>query len=78
VPVRKNQQNIPAASLNILRWVDLEKFPAAPNVVIAPVNLMLRHLNPLFVNLPQVPVTLQDANSLLVPVAKNNQLPPLD
>ncbi|MEZ4362472.1 MAG: hypothetical protein R3B48_19940 [Kofleriaceae bacterium] len=78
VPVRKNNQAIPAASLNILRWVDLEKFSAAANVVIAPVNLMLRHMNPLLANQPQVPVVLQEANSLMVPVAKNGVLPPLD
>ena len=77
VPVRKGNQAIPAATLNILRWIDLEKFAAAPSVLIAPVNLMLRHLNPLFVNLPQVPVVLQEATSLMVPVAKNQNLPPL-
>lgn len=78
VPVRKNAQFIPQASLDIIRWVDLEKFSAAPNVFIAPVNLMLRHLNPLFANLPQVPVVLQEANGLMVPVAKNGALPPND
>jgi hypothetical protein len=78
VPVRKNNQAIPAAILNLLRWFDVEKFAAAPNVMIAPVNLMLRHLNPLYVNLPQVPVVLQEANALMVPVAKNGAIPPLD
>lgn len=78
VPVRKNNQAIPATVLSTLRWIDLEKFTAAPAAVIAPVNLMLRHLNPLFVNLPQVPVVLQDATHLMVPVAKNGNLPPAD
>lgn len=78
VPVRKNNQAIPATVLSTLRWIDLEKFTAAPAAVIAPVNLMLRHLNPLFVNLPQVPVVLKDATHLMVPVAKNGNLPPAD
>lgn len=78
VPVRKNNQAIPAAALNLIRWIDLEKFAATQNVFIAPVNLMLRHINPLLVNQPQVPVVLQEANSLLVPVAKNGAIPPLD
>ena len=78
VPVRKNNQAIPAAALDIIRWVDLEKFAATPVVNINPFNLVLRHLNPLFGNLPPVPVTLQQANALMVPVAKNGQLPPND
>ncbi len=78
VPVRKNNQAIPQAVLNILRWTDLEKFQATQSVWIAPVNLMLRHLNPLFGNLPQVQVVLQEATHLMVPVAKNGQLPPAD
>jgi hypothetical protein len=76
VPVRKNAQPIPPAVLNILRWIDLEKFPANPVVTIAPVPLQLQHLNPLFANLPWVHVTLQEANALLVPVAKNGVFPP--
>jgi hypothetical protein len=76
VPVRKNAQPIPAPILNIVRWIDLEKFPANPTVTIAPVPLQLEHLNPLFANLPWVPVTLQEANALLVPVAKNGNFPP--
>lgn len=78
VPVRKNNQQIPEASLKIIEWVDAEKFFASPSVNIAPVNITLRHLNPLFANLAPVPVTLQEANGLMVPVAKNGQLPPKD
>jgi hypothetical protein len=76
VPVRKNAQAIPAAILNLVRWIDLEKFAANPTVAIAPVNVVLQHLNPLFADLPQVPVVLQTANALLVPVAKNGAIPP--
>jgi hypothetical protein len=76
VPVRKNAQPIPLPVLNILRWIDLEKFPANPPVMIAPVPVILHHLNPLFANLPWVQVILQQANSLMVPVAKNGNFPP--
>jgi hypothetical protein len=76
VPVRKNNQVIPAASLDIIRWIDLEKFTASPAVSIAPKYVVLGHLNPLFATLPRVGVTLQTATSLMVPVAKNGQLPP--
>lgn len=78
VPVRKGAQVIPPAILDRVRWIDLERFAANPNVAIAPTNIWLRHLNPLFANLPQIPVVLEIANSLLVPVAKNGQIPPND
>lgn len=78
VPVRKNNQPIPQAILERIRWIDLEKFRASPSVAIAPTNVLLRHLNPLLVNLPPVSVVLEVANSLLVPVAKNGQIPPND
>jgi hypothetical protein len=45
---------------------------------IAPVAVQLRHINPLFVNLAPVPVVLQTANSLMVPVAKNGVFPPIE
>jgi hypothetical protein len=76
VPVRKNAQVIPPAILNLVRWIDLEKFAAQPNATIAPVNVVLQHLNPLFAGRPPVTVTLREANSLLVPVAKNGMVPP--
>ena len=78
VPVRKGAQAIPQPYLDRIRWIDLEKFRAAEPVKIAPTNVLLRHLNPLFTNLPQVPVILEEATSLMVPVAKNGQLPPGD
>jgi hypothetical protein len=76
VPVRKNAQFIPPPFLNLIQWIDLEKFPADPNVQIAPVSVQLQHLNPLFANLPWIPVVLQEAVGLLVPVAKNGAIPP--
>jgi len=80
VPVRKGMQGewqqIPADTLKLIRWIDLEKFEAQPSVFIAPVPVTLHHLNPFFAGRPSVPVVLQEANSLLVPVAKNDRIPP--
>jgi hypothetical protein len=78
VPVRKNAQFIPPAYLDIIEWIDLEKFTADPTVQIAPVNVQLQHLNPIFANLPWVPVVLEFAVGLMVPVAKNGAIPPND
>jgi len=75
VPVRKNAQMIPDAIVNLVQWIDLEKFAASPPVTIPPVNVVLRHLNPLFTGLPPIPVVLQQAIALMVPVAKNATLP---
>jgi len=76
VPVQKNQQVIPSASLNIIQWVDLERFTASPPVAVSPVTVKLSHLNPLFTTLPSVAVTLAQAINLMVPVAKNGAIPP--
>jgi hypothetical protein len=78
VPVRKNAQFIPPAFLDIIQWIDLEKFAADPVVSIAPVALQLQHLNPLLAHLPWVQVVLEEAVGLLVPVAKNGAIPPND
>ncbi len=75
VPVRKNNQVIPTDVLSIIRWVDLEKFAAQP-IGLPPVNVVLRHLNPLLANFPPVPVVLQRAIALMVPVSKNGATPP--
>jgi len=76
VPVQKNNQPIPADVLNVVRWVDLQKYDITGHVLAAPVNLVLRHINPLFANLPQEPVTIQAAVQLGLPVMKNNAVPP--
>ena len=76
VPVRKNQQTIPGPVLNIVRWIDLEKFPVSPAVNILPRRLILNHQNPLLVNTPPVPVVLLQARALMVPVSKNGATPP--
>jgi len=76
VPVAKNNQQIPTDILNIVQWVDLEKFVAAQPITLPPVNVVLNHLNPLFVTLPRIPVVLNQAVALMVPVSKNGQVPP--
>lgn len=76
VPVRKNNQVIPADVLNIIRWVDLERFLANPQVTVPAVPLVLGHLNPLYTTLPPVQVSLQRAFGLMVPVGKNGTSPP--
>jgi hypothetical protein len=76
VPVRKNTQMPPQALVDIIKWVDLEKFAAQPVVTInPPVNVTLTHLNPLFANVPPIQVVLQFAVGLMVPVAKNGNHP---
>jgi hypothetical protein len=76
VPVMKNQQVIPTDVLAIVRWVDLEKFAASPVVTLPAVGVSLNHQNPLFVQQPKVPVVLQQASALMVPVSKNGVVPP--
>lgn len=75
VPVRKNDQHIPAEALNIIRWVDLERFTGGFTVNI-PVNLRLQHLNPLFASWPDAPLQLVTSRWFMAPVAKNEELPP--
>lgn len=75
VPMQKGGDVIPPEVLQVVRWVDLEKFDTvAP--AIAPVTLSLRHLNPVLGSLPPERATLTGATQLGVPVAKNGQIPP--
>lgn len=76
VPVQKNDQQIPPDVLNIVRWIDLEKYDIVTPPLAAPVNLTLNHLNPLLAGLPAEPVTLTQARQLMLPVAKNGLIPP--
>lgn len=75
VPVRKGNQDIPVPVRPLVRWIDLEKFAADPDVTIPKVKVVLSHLNPLFADLPAWEVWLEVANSLMVPVDKNNSIP---
>lgn len=77
VPVRKNTQAIPAATLNIVRWVDLEKYDIAPpHQLAASMTVKLRHINPLLTGLPEELATFNVGTQLMLPVQKNNAIPP--
>jgi hypothetical protein len=69
VPVRKNNQEIPRDVLNIVQWIDLEKY----DIVAPPIpafDLKLTHINPLFKGWSE-PATLLERQQLAVPVAKD-------
>ncbi|GAB1818870.1 hypothetical protein [Herbidospora sp. RD11066] len=75
VPVQKAGDVIPDSVLNIVRWIDLEKFDI--NVAATPqVGLVIRHINPVLAGLPQEQVVLTGASQLALPVAKNGAFPP--
>ncbi|WP_066370839.1 hypothetical protein [Herbidospora mongoliensis] len=75
VPVQKAGDVIPDQILNIIRWIDLEKFDI--NVAATPqVGLTLRHINPVLAGLPQEQAILYGASQLALPVAKNGAFPP--
>jgi hypothetical protein len=76
VPVRKNNQAIPTNVLSIVRWVDLERYDTTLHNLATPITLQLRHINPLLTTLPQETVTIQTGLHLMLPVAKNNAIPP--
>lgn len=76
VPVRKNQQQIPTPVLNVIKWLDLEKFQALTPVIVPSTPVTLNHINPLFTTLPPVQVKLERSEALMVPVSKNNATPP--
>jgi hypothetical protein len=78
VPVRKNAQEIPQPFLKRIERIDLEKFRASPTVPIPATSVVLHHLNPLLVDRPAISVVLDEASSLLVPVAKNGAIPGSD
>jgi hypothetical protein len=74
VPVRKNNQLIPAAVFNIVRYSDVLCYRTSG----APLNrtLTLTHLNPLLTGLPPETVFATDPTKFCVPVAKNGNFPP--
>ncbi len=82
VPVGKANQPIPPPAQNLVQWIDFLRYnvtpltPAAVPAINAPIPLLLTHLNPLFANAPPFFTVLQSPLKLLVPVAKNNVLPP--
>jgi hypothetical protein len=77
LPVAKNDKLPPDDILKIVRWIDLEKFPIEDSAGATPLNLVLTHLNPLFADVSPFVVYAPRPSSLMVPVAKNSQFPPL-
>jgi hypothetical protein len=78
VPVQKGDENIPTAIASLVQWIDLEKYHADPVVTIAPVMVELQHLNAMFEGEQHVMVKLEQATALMVPVAKNDRIPPIE
>jgi hypothetical protein len=78
VPVGKNQQPIPEDVLRAVEWIDLVQYELDPITPPPPPFLLwLSQLNPLFAGAPPTPTILEEPRTLMVPVAKNNQLPPI-
>ncbi|GII61530.1 hypothetical protein Skr01_16150 [Sphaerisporangium krabiense] len=75
VPVFKAGDTVPSAVVNILRWIDLEKYDILTQAT-PTISLTLRHLNPVLGKLPVEQATIGSAVQLAVPVAKNGQFPP--
>ncbi|MEV8634028.1 hypothetical protein AB0395_20455 [Streptosporangium sp. NPDC051023] len=76
VPVLKAGDTIPSDVLNIVRWIDLEKFDIVTPTTLPTVSLTLRHINPVLAGLPVEQATLGGATQLALPVAKNGNFPP--
>ncbi|WP_327045720.1 hypothetical protein OG320_29215 [Microbispora sp. NBC_01189] len=76
VPVQKAGDSIPGAVLDIVRWIDLEKFDAITPTLPTTVSLSLRHIDPVLAGLPAEQATLAGADQVALPVAKNGNLPP--
>jgi hypothetical protein len=78
VPVAKNNQPVPPGVRDIVQWVDFLKYRIdVVQAAVPPLPLWLTHLNPLFAGVPPFPVMLANQElRLMVPVAKDGQLPP--
>ncbi|GII76359.1 hypothetical protein Sru01_13410 [Sphaerisporangium rufum] len=75
VPVQKAGDAVPAAALNLIRWIDVVKYDIA-TPVLPSVSLTLRHINPVLAGLPVEQAVLSGAAQLALPVAKNGNQPP--
>jgi len=75
VPVHKGGDNIPSEVVDLVRWIDLEKYDIDAREM-KPVDLALQHLTPVLARLPREKATLTAAVQLGVPVAKNGRIPP--
>lgn len=77
VPVAKNSERIPRDVRAMLQRIGAEELAASPPAAAtaspgpAGVPVVLRHLNPLLATLPAVPVVLQRARGVMVPVSRH-------
>jgi hypothetical protein len=80
VPIAKNNEVVPPQVEALVRWADFLKYSVDLVQGTVPVfPLTLTHLNPLFAALPPFPATVyNDPIHLMVPVAKNDHVPPKD
>jgi len=80
VPIAKNNEVVPPAVEALVKWMDFLKYSVDVVQGAGPVfPLFLTHLNPLFAALPPFPVTVyNDPIHLMVPVVKNDNVPPKD
>ena len=77
VPIGKNQQVLPEGVRQLVEWVDFLKYRVVPAVPPPPLSLWLGHLNPLYADRePFFTALASDRLRLMVPVAKDGQLPP--
>ncbi len=78
VPVAKNNEVVPPGVLDLVQWIDFLKYRIdIVGAAVPPLPLWLNHLNPLFAGLNRFPVVLTNQDlRLMVPVAKDGQLPP--
>jgi hypothetical protein len=76
VPVSKTEIPPPGGPVDFVRWVDLSCYRITGINVNRQLNL--RHLNPLFGNLPPRNVLITVPQHLCVPVIKNNVMPPAE
>ena len=76
VPVMKDDQVPPEEIIDVVRWIDFKKYRVDPLTWLPHVNLNLTHLNPLFANGDIFDTMVWDAEELMVPVAKNGEIPP--
>ena len=84
VPIGKGQEQIPDIVRERVEWIDFLQYIITPQTAVdvgpfqAPIPLWLHHMNPLFVEQPPFFVALTPTLNLMVPVAKDDTLPPQD
>lgn len=84
VPIAKGEQAVPDDVRRYVEWIDFLQYGITPRTAAdapafeAPIPLVLHHMNPMFVTQPSFAVKLTPTRSLMVPIAKNGELPPSD